>query len=299
MDSADEIDKIVWRVLRDAGQTQPPIQVAPIFDHLKLHRDYYNLQDPGVLDRAKYALRVGTNTVLDLIRKAKLQAALFFDEKRVIIDSNLPPIKRDWPACHEATHGALPWHRTYFLGDTAQTLNPDWQEILEAEANYGASAFMLCGPVFDHESKDVKPEWAQIKELTSRYGKSMPVTIRRYVQKGPDHPMAMLVSTPPWKEIPEDQDNAWRHFVFSPRFGRQFSQVTAPDLIVGVNLYAKPAAGGLVANYTFSLGDDDGEAHEFRAECFFNRYYLITLFVHLRMLPPKGIVMPRMLRLPA
>jgi hypothetical protein len=299
MDSAAEIDKIVWRVLCDSGQTQPPVQVAAIYEHLKIHRDYYNLRDPGVLDKAKYALRVGASTVLELVRKAKLQAALFFDERRVIIDSNLPPIKRDWPACHEATHGALAWHRTYFLGDTAQTLDPDWQEMLEAEANYGASAFMLCGPVFDRESKDVKPIWDQVKGLVSRYGKSIPVTIRRYVQYGPNHVMAMLVSTPPWKEIPEDQDNVWRHFVGSPRFAQKFSEVTASDLVTGVNVNVKPVVGGPAANYNFSLSDNDGEAHEFRAECFFNRYYLITLFVHVRRLSSSGIVVPRMPRLPA
>ena len=61
---------------------------------------------------------------------------------------------------------------------------------------------MFCGPVFSGEAKDTKPEWASIEGLKKRYGKSYSTTLRRYVQFGPDCPMAMLVSTPLWMESP-------------------------------------------------------------------------------------------------
>lgn len=299
MDSASEIDKITWRVLRDAGQDYPPVQVAPIYTHLKLHRTYYNLRDPGFLDRAKYALRVGSETLVDLVNKAKLQAALFFDERRVVIDNNLPEIKREWPACHEATHDALPWHRTYFLGDTAQTLDPDWQEMLEAEANYGASALLLCGPIFDRDAKDVRPEWAEFDKLRKRFGKSIPITGRRYLLRGPDHPMALLVSTPAWKQIPEDQTDRCRHFVRSPSFDRRFSQVTVREIMTHLHLNVRRRAGGILADYGFQLDDDNGQSHEFRAQCFFNTYYLVTLIVHQRPVSHGKIIVPRSIRFPA
>ena len=44
---------------------------------------------------------------------------------------------------------------------------------------------------------------------------------------------------------------------------------------------------------TFCLKDDNGTRHEFRAESFFNKYYLQTLFVHVAEVDSKRIVLPR------
>ena len=32
-----EIDKIAWRTLRDAGLTEPPVQIERLLDHLELY----------------------------------------------------------------------------------------------------------------------------------------------------------------------------------------------------------------------------------------------------------------------
>ena len=32
---------------------------------------------------------------------------------------------REWASFHDVTHRVLEWHRPYFLGDTATTLDPD------------------------------------------------------------------------------------------------------------------------------------------------------------------------------
>ncbi len=80
-------------------------------------------------------------------------------------------------------------------------------------ANYAASTLMFCGPVFTTEAKDTKPEWASIEGLKKRYRKSYSTTLRRYVQFGPDCPIAMLVITPLWMERPPDQEGRCRHFV--------------------------------------------------------------------------------------
>ena len=69
---------------------------------------------------------------------------LFQDESRIVVDASLPKGKQEWPSLHEAGHRILEWHRPYFFGDTAQTLDPDWQQILEEEANYAASALMFA-----------------------------------------------------------------------------------------------------------------------------------------------------------
>ena len=289
-----DINKVAWRTLRDAGEIEPPVRIETILDHLNLYRDYYDLQNPGFIDRAKYKLLVHGRKLVNILHKIKLTAVLFNDERRIIIDRNLPEIKLDHPSFHEVSHRIIPWHRPYFAyGDTAQTLDPDWHEELEAEANYGASAMMFCGQRFTDEARAAPAEWAAVRTLTKRYGKSISTTLRRFVQFGPDLPMAMLVSTPSWMDKPPDQITRARHFVPSERFVGGFSSITPQDLLVEVDAHAVPRRGGLVGDFTCSLTDDNGELHEFHGETFFNTHYLQTLFVHLGKLVSKKILAPR------
>jgi hypothetical protein len=253
-----------------------------LLDHLALHRDYYDLTNPGFLDRAKHRLRVNGRKLVEVIRKVCLQAVLLPDEGRIVVDESLPQIKREWPVVHEIGHRVMVWHHPFFYGETAQTLQPDWQEELEAEANYAAGELLFCGRVFREEARDTHPEWSNIESLRKRYGnKSYVATLRRYVEHGPDLAMAMLVSTPPWMEPPADQISRCRHFVPSPRFAATFPGDRAASLMGKVNSQAIHKRGGKVADFTCGLVSGEGKVHEMRVEAFFNTHYLVTLFVDL------------------
>jgi hypothetical protein len=277
--TAREIEAIAWRTLRDAGIVEPPVDVEELLAHLKLHRHYYDLADPGFLDRAKHRLLVNGEWLVNLIRKIKLTAALFPDENRIAIDKSLPALKRDWPSFHETAHRILPWHRPYFYGDTAQTLDPDWQEMLESEANHGAGQLMFCGPVFGREAKDLTPSFKAIKALRTRYGKSLVATARRYVVTRRESAIALLVSTPAWCITPDDQDGRVRHFVRSEVFATMFPLLEGDALRMQVDVHARCRSGGPVADFMVPCDDADGTTHELRVETFFNQYYLVSLVV--------------------
>jgi hypothetical protein len=288
-----EIEAVTWRLLRDAGISRPPVPVQVVLDHLDLHRSFYDLQDPSFLDRAKHRIRVRGIWLVDLIRRISLQAVLLYDENRILLDATLPEIKRDWPTCHEVVHRVVPWHKAYFWGDTAQTLDPDWHERLEAEANYGASELMFCGPVFAREALDLLPAWSSVEQLVKRYGKSKTATLRRFVQHGPDHAMAMLVSTPYWEETPPDQDTRSRHYVASSLFAQRLSRIGPEALVTLVDRYSQQRRGGPVADFVCPLEDDNGDAHEFHAESFYNGHYILTLFVEVPNRQARRIIVPR------
>lgn len=276
-----EIDKLAWRTLRDAGIGDPPVDSAVILKHLKLHREYYDLQDPSFLDTAKYKILVHGRRLFEIVKKISLKAVLFYANNRVVVDCSLPVVKKEWASLHEAGHRILPWHGPSFYGDTAQTLDPQWHERLEAEANYAASTLMFCGPVFTRMACESKPEWATIEGLREHFGKkSFLATARRYVEHGPDVPMALLVSTPRWLEPPSDQVTRCRHFIRSKTFCTQFGCVSAATLMQRVNANARRQRGGIVADFTLGLRDAIGTLHEFRAETFFNTHYFQTLVVH-------------------
>ena len=288
-----EIDKACRNTLREAGIAGPPVRAEVVLEHLDLYRDFFNLQEPTFLDRTKHKIVVNGRKLIQIVKRICLHAVLFPDEGRIVIDSSLPQRKQEWPAFHEMGHRILVWHRPYFYGDTAQTLNPDFQQHLEEEANHAASTLMFCGSVFTTDARDTKPEWASVEALKTRYGKNYPTTLRRYVQFGPEYPMAMLVSTPSWMDTPDDQTSRCRHFVPSPQFTSMFSDVGPDHLLRWVDQQARRRRGGMVADFTLGLKDDRGELHEFHAESFFNTIYLQTLFVHVRRMNLDGqIVVP-------
>lgn len=287
-----EIDKIAWQVLRDAGLTEPPIKVEDLLEYLKLNRSFYDLQDPGLFDRAKHRLKIGSQKFAKMLGKLKLQAVLFYGENKIVIDDSLPELKQAWPSFHESSHRILPWHHASFdYGDTAQTLEHDWHEKLEAEANYCASDLMFCGPKFTEESLDTTPKWSSVNKLKKRYGSNYPTLLRRYMHFGPKVSMAMVASTPLWKPKPDDQLNRCRHFASSQLFSLRYSGVSSLQLIDHVDSNAVKKRGGPVADFTFSLSDDNGVNHEFRAETFYNGHYLQTLFVEIAKLTSTGILL--------
>ena len=106
-------------MLREAGIKDPPVQIEPVLDHLGLHRQFYDLQNPDLIDHAKHRIKVGKEKLVRILRKISLVSVLLPDEKKIILDATLPKIRRDWPSFHEVSHRILGWHKPYFFGDTA------------------------------------------------------------------------------------------------------------------------------------------------------------------------------------
>ena len=139
----------------------------------------------------------------------------------------------------------------------------------------------------------MRPEWASVQMLKDRFKRNLHPTLRRYVGHGPKCPMAMLVSTPLWKEKPGAEEHRWRHFVVSDQFAERFVNVDAARLLHAVDTYAEQCFGGPAAEFTLPLTDDNGQTHEFQAESFNNTYDLLTLFVWRCKLSTARIAVPQ------
>jgi hypothetical protein len=274
------IDKIVERILRDGDLRKPPIQIVDIIEHLKLHRDFYSLDDPKLLRRVAHRIQIGTNKIVNILREKIRLAALWLpNEKRILVDQSQPEPKQVWASFHDTIHTALPWHREFFLGDTAQTLEPDYQDMLESEANYGASALMFGGELFTLQALDTVPCWHSVEQLQGVHKKSFVTTFRRYVEHSHDIALAGLISTPWWMPKPEDQITRCRHFIRSGCFERDFPAVHADELLREVNRSTRQRKWGIAGEFALSLINAAGQQSDFAAESFFNQHYLMTLFV--------------------
>ncbi len=271
-----EIDRIAANVLREARLLDPPIQIEEILEHLKVHRKFYDLEDPSLLQRFTHKLRIGGQRIVGVARKIRLAAIWCPDKDEILIDQSQPPPKQLWASFHDATHRTLYWHREFFLGDTAQTLEPYYQDILEEEANYGASALMF-GPRFTEHAQDLRLGWNAIEELQRLHKKSYVTVLRRYVEHGPDEPLAGLVSTAHWDMKPDDQPTRCRHFVPSPKFTLLFPEITGEDLRKIVDMHTFRRRGGPVGQFEATLRNET-HSYLFLGESFYNSHYVLTLF---------------------
>jgi hypothetical protein len=279
-----EIDKVVNKTLNDAGLKDPPFLIEQILEYLNVDREFYDLEDVTLLRRFWHRVKVNGRKLVSIARKIDLHAIWLPDVDQILVDSSLPRPKQDWAYFHDSVHTILEWHRPYFLGDTAQTLDPDFQEMLEAEANYGASGLMFGEKIFTKEALDTAPEWKSIELFKKRHKKSWVTTARRYVQFSHDLPMALVISTPWWNDNPHDQEDRCRHFVRSKRFMINFACVSPDALLREIDKHANKRRGGPVGEFGLSLPDVKSEMHEFHAESFFNRHDVITFLVYQRKL---------------
>jgi hypothetical protein len=280
-----QVDQLVERLLRDAG-CQPPVRLDNILQYLEVDLHYYDLEDAGLIRRFIHRAKVKGQYLADqiarIVRKVKLHALWCPDDDQIFVDQSLPDLKKKWAGFHDATHRLLPWHREFFRWDTAQTLDPAFQEMLEAEANYGGSALMFCGQRFTNEALDTVPSWASVKMLSTRHRASLTTTLRRYVQHSHAKPMAAVISTPRWLSLSEGQTARVRHLDLSPTFVRELGGVSPAAFGAIVDANTVFASGGPIGNFHCTLLDMRGEERLFRGESFFNRHDALTLFVEQR-----------------
>lgn len=274
-----EIEKRTRMLLLDASFKAPPVSVDVLIESLRVFKGFYDLTDPGLCRKFAHAIHVGTRRIGQIAKKIDLRALLLQQENRIMIDLSLHELKKTWAAYHEVVHKILPWHKAFYIGDTAQTLEPYYQERLDLEANSGASDLMFCGKAFSKMALDTTPCWNSIELLCKECETSRPTTLLRYAEYSHDRPMAALISIPRWFETPEAQPNGWRHIVGSIQFRSRFSSITPEIILDAVNDNTYRRSWGLVGEYEIILPDNNNEFHLFNAQSFFNHYDILTLIV--------------------
>lgn len=298
--TANDIDERVERVLRGLGHPEPPLRLEDVRELLKLDREFYTADDPGVLREAISRIRVAGTQVykrptllIEAIRKASLQALYLPDRRRILLDSSLPKLKHRWNEGHEIGHSLIPWHQEIMLGDNALTLTPVCREEVEAEANFAAGRLLFLRERFTEEARSLEPSIEAIQELREIFGNTLSTTLYRVVESfGADRPLVGMISGHPHpikrgKDF--DPSSPCRHFIRSAAFRRHFGKISDVQLFGDVSAYCGAQGGGPLGEDELVLVDDNGDGHRFHFETFFNRYDALTLGKYLR---PVHSVMP-------
>jgi hypothetical protein len=276
-----DIDGQVAKVFRGLGNPEPPLDLRAVRELLKLDRGYYSTMDDRLLQEIFSRLKVAGRQVLlrptilrDAVRSLSLKALYLPDQKRILLDKDLPRLKHRWNEAHEIGHDLIPWHAGMMLGDTEQTLTPACHQIMEAEANYAAGQLLFLADRFRAEATATTPSLDLVRALSKGFGNTLTSTLWRFAEEAHgNRPMVALVTGHPHpakRKTDFDATNPCRYCVESPPFRERFGGMTETQLFEVVAAYSGAQRGGSLGEKEVVLQDRNGEGHVFAFETFFN-----------------------------
>ncbi len=291
--TAADIDSQVAKVLRGLGNPEPPLELRLVRELLKLDRSFYNTTDDSLLRETVSRLKVAGRQILkrptilrDAISASSLKALYLPDQKRILLDESLPPLKHRWNEAHEVGHDIIPWHDGMMLGDTEHTLTMMCHAQMENEANYAAGRMLFLGDRFIAEANASTPSLKHVRQLSKAFGNTITSTLWRYVaQTHIATPLVAIVSGHPHltkRHNGFDPLQPCRYCVESVAFKQGFGSLTEIDLFGVIVGYCGAQRGGMLGEDDVMLPGSDGNAHIFHFETFFNGHEALTLGVWLR-----------------
>ncbi len=285
--TAADIDGQVAKILRGLGNPEPPLDLRLVRELLKLDRNYYSTTDDGLLREVTSRLMVMGKQIIqrptivgDAVRTLSLKALFLPDQKRILLDKDLPVLKHRWNEAHEIGHGIIPWHEGMMFGDNEQSLTPACHEQMEAEANYAAGRLLFMADRFRDEALDGAPSIGFVRQLSKQFGNTITSTLWRLVEHGHGGRAMVAMVTghphPAKRKADFDADQPCRYCVESPEFKARFS-IAETALFGVVAGYCRPQMGGTIGADEAVLLDRNGEPHRFQFETFFNSHEALTL----------------------
>ena len=283
--SAADIDTQVTKILRDLGNPEPPLNLEHVRELLRLARDYYSTADDGLFKRWVHSLKLAGKQIAerpgflkDFVRNFQLDALCLFDEKRILISTELPTPKQRWAEGHEIGHVIIPWHGPISLGDDNYTLTANCHETMEAEANYAARRLLFLGDQFKSRAQSSAPGLSHVMDLHDVFGNTLTTTFYSFVETLDIAAFGLITGHPkrPGKDF--DRKAPCRHFISSVRFDEQFGNVTDTQLYAIVESYCGYGKWDLGTTEQI-ISDCRGDSYVFHMQTIFNHYDALTLGV--------------------
>jgi hypothetical protein len=283
---ADDIRKLVDRILKDLGSPEPPLKLDQVRQLLSLDLKFYSLTNPTLLQEIAHRMKVAGKQViarptilLDVVKKASLSALWVPDGNRILIDEEVPDPKKRWIEAHEIGHSFIPWHREFLFGDDEYTLDPECHANVEAEANYAASRLLFMQDRFGQDCRDLPIGFKSIKKLSKRYGNTLTTTLWRAIEeRDASKPAFGMVSAHPhYDDIGrEGAGKDVRYFIRSDAFRARFGHVTPAACWDFLSTHASRSRKGPLLQSSMDLFDSNGARHQFDIESFCNQYAVLT-----------------------
>lgn len=137
--------------------------------------------------------------------------------------------RKNFVKLHETGHGVLPWQNEIIAAfDNSQTLNPDYEEEFEQEANYFASITLFQQNRFDREMNRVEFGLPGVVVLATKFGASVHASFRNYVFKTNKRCMLLVLDLIQVERINKPICSK-RDLFYSKSFVEEFGVINLPD----------------------------------------------------------------------
>ncbi len=284
--TAGDIERRVARLHRDIDYRGGRVELVDVRSLLRLDLAYYSANDSGLLGEIVHRLKVGAKQVIErpgllveAVRKFDLKALFVPDRKQILINMDLPDLKKRWSEGHEILHSVIPWHAEYMLGDNHATLAPNCHERIEAEANYGTGKLFFPPTEFADLYHAQPLDLARVKAIAGHFGNTITSTLWRCVESD-DRPCFGVIGEHP--RYPRDGEPEIEYLIQSPSFAQRFGGFSESDAATVVKSYCGYQRAGPLGAAEIVLHDDNHDEHIFFAETFCNRYNTLTLAQYVR-----------------
>jgi hypothetical protein len=184
------------RLLKEAGAYGVfPTPIKDILAAAKLTVVEDEFLDDGMLRRFAAKAKAGLATIKSAL--SKVLGLFEAHDRLVVIDKDVPKIRKPFVKLHEAGHGTLPHQSTIYqlIHDCENTLDPDITDLFEREANVFASETLFQGERFAEEAHSRAFNIKVPMKLATKFGGSNYSTFRRYVVTNP-HACCVVVLEP-------------------------------------------------------------------------------------------------------
>jgi hypothetical protein len=281
-----DIDALVDKVLRGLGNPDPPVDLREVRALLKLDLGYYSSTEDGLLRETISKVKIGAKQLFarptllsDVVRKAGLRALWLPDRKRILIDQNLPDLKKRRAEAHEVIHSITPHHKIFLFGDDRETLRDSCHEELEGEANYGAGQLLFLHDRFTKMAQELPRTFATIQQLHKFFGNTLTMTLGRFVEaaRAGEALFGIISGHPRYHADDFDPENPCEYFIESAAFRERFGNVTEVVGFAAIGTYANWHRTGPLGAGEVDFVSIRGDRHRFRMETFCNSYNALTL----------------------
>lgn len=175
------VPKYMWRVLRDANITEPPVSEFDTGDYLQATIETYPLAQ---LEAGASARQTDVCLPDSMLNKA---------ERIVYVDPRIPYSRNRFSIFHDYAHLILPWHGSIDFRHLEEACSTDLYGQREREADVGACELSMPIHWFVRDiNKWKEVSWQAVSYLANGYRMSLETVAIRYVKFHPD-PCALLV----------------------------------------------------------------------------------------------------------
>lgn len=154
----------------------------------------------------------------------KIRGFLDRKEKIIYLDLSQTVNRQKFVKLHETGHNVLPWQQQLMqFMDNDMTLDPETEEVFEAEANYFASQTLFQHDHFDTQIQKLPLSLDTVIHLSKFYGASIHATFRRYVERSTKRCSLLILQN--ISSEGENPECEFRNYYQSNSFSREFGQL--------------------------------------------------------------------------